>query len=240
MPAPPDRDAALRDIAGESVRMSRLIDNLLTLARADGGFQLHREPVRLGDLAESVCRQAAGQHPERELSFAASPAPPVAGDDDSLRQLLWILLDNALKFTSRRRSGSTVTQRADRVHLTVADDGVGIPPRPRAGSSSGSTGPTRPAAGLVPGWVWRSPPGSSGSTKAPSSRPTTTVVAPPSRSTFRSPRCLLLVLCEAWTKIAVAARDVTPPVAWSAETPITPPRPRQGGCRGTLLRKKRL
>ena len=141
---PADREAALRDIAGESVRMSRLIDNLLTLARADGGVRLHRELVNLAELAESVCRQAAAQHADREISFAGTPAPPVAGDDDSLRQLLWILLDNAVKFCavvptsaagSRDGGGRgagraiwvAVTQRAERVQLTVADDGIGLP-----------------------------------------------------------------------------------------------------------------
>ena len=126
---PSDRDEALRDIAGESVRMSRLIDNLLILARADGGVQLHRVPVNIADLAETVCRQAINQHPERTFSFAGTPAPPVAGDDDSLRQLLWILLDNAIKFTpsDAGQIWVAVTQRADRVQLTVADNGVGIP-----------------------------------------------------------------------------------------------------------------
>jgi signal transduction histidine kinase len=123
-----DREAALRDIAGEAVRMSRLIDNLLTLARADGGVQLHHDLVNLAELAESVCRQASAAHPGRALSFAGTPAPPVAGDDDSLRQLLWILLDNAVKFTGAGgHIWVTVTQRANRVLLTVADDGVGIP-----------------------------------------------------------------------------------------------------------------
>jgi signal transduction histidine kinase len=125
---PDDRAAALRDIAGEAVRMSRLIDNLLTLARADGGVRLHHDLVNVAELAESVCRQAAAQQPGRQLSFAGTPAPPVAGDDDSLRQLLWILLDNAVKFSSDGgHIWVTVTQRADRVLLTVADDGVGIP-----------------------------------------------------------------------------------------------------------------
>src|SRR5262249_17195499 len=86
-----DRDAALRDIAGESVRMSRLIDNLLTLARADGGVRLDHELVNLSELADSLCRQAAVQYGDREITFAGTPAPPVSGDDDSLRQLLWIL-----------------------------------------------------------------------------------------------------------------------------------------------------
>jgi two-component system, OmpR family, sensor kinase len=123
-----DRDAALRDIAGESVRMSRLIENLLTLARADGGVRLHRVPVDLAVLAEAVCRQAAALHPTREIGFAGTPARAVAGDEDMLRQLLWILLDNAVKFTRPAgRVWVAVTQRGATVVLTVADDGIGLP-----------------------------------------------------------------------------------------------------------------
>ena len=108
--------------------MSRLIENLLTLARADGGVRLHRVPVDLAVLAETVCRQAAALHPTREIGFAGTPARAVAGDEDMLRQLLWILLDNAVKFTAADgRVWVAVTQRGATVVLTVADDGIGLP-----------------------------------------------------------------------------------------------------------------
>jgi signal transduction histidine kinase len=123
-----DRTEALQDIAGESVRMSRLIENLLTLARADGGVGLRREPVDLVLVAESVCRQATAQHPARAFTFAGTPAPPVTGDEDLLRQLLWILVDNAVKFTKDgERVWVAVTQRGTSTVLTVADEGCGIP-----------------------------------------------------------------------------------------------------------------
>ncbi len=126
-----DRVAALRDIAGESVRMSRLIENLLTLARADGGVTVRRESLDLAALAEPVCRQAQTQHPTRRITFTATPARAVMGDADFVTQLLWILLDNAVKFTAGKDAGQvwvTVTQRGDRVQLTVSDNGVGLPP----------------------------------------------------------------------------------------------------------------
>ncbi len=124
-----DRVEALRDIAGESVRMSRLIENLLTLARADGGLRLRREPVDLAGIVEPVCRQASTLHPTRRIGFAATPARSVAGDADLLTQLLWILLDNAVKFTADDgQIWVAVTQRGAKVQLTVADNGAGLPP----------------------------------------------------------------------------------------------------------------
>jgi two-component system, OmpR family, sensor kinase len=124
-----DREAAVRDIAGESERMSRLVDHLLTLARADAGLRLELVPVDLGELAEDVCRQARTLHPDRDIHNAVTPTPHVAGDRDALAQLLWILVDNAVKFTAPGGNvWVAVTQRGDRAQLHVDDDGVGIPP----------------------------------------------------------------------------------------------------------------
>jgi signal transduction histidine kinase len=85
--------------------------------------------VNLTDAAAEVCRQAAAQHPTRKIEFAGTPARPVDGDADALRQLLWILMDNAVKFTVDGGTvWVTVTQRGPAVQVHVADDGVGVPP----------------------------------------------------------------------------------------------------------------
>lgn len=126
---PAERDAALRDIAAESERMGRLVDSLLTLARADAGLQLPRTPVDLSALAERVCRQATALHPDREISCSVTPTPPVPGDEDALAQLLWILLDNAVRFAGTGgHVWVAVTQRGQLAQLHVSDDGPGIPP----------------------------------------------------------------------------------------------------------------
>ena len=130
-----DRAAALADIEAEAARMSRLVDDLLTLARADGGQPLRLAPVDLGELATQVCRQAGAQHPRRTLLCAVAPAAGagwVLGEEDTLRRLLWILLDNAMAHTA---DGATAwvtvagTAGGDRVRLQVSDDGPGIPPQ---------------------------------------------------------------------------------------------------------------
>jgi signal transduction histidine kinase len=90
------RRAAASDISVESARMSRLVDRMLTLARADSGLSLALAPVELGPIVEEVCRQAGAVHPERRLVLRVVPAG-VAGEEDALRQLVWIVLDNALR-----------------------------------------------------------------------------------------------------------------------------------------------
>ncbi len=119
------RLAAATDIAEESERMGRLVDRLLTLARADSGLRLELAPVDLRAVVVDVTRQASAVHPERAFEVEVVDAD-VAGDQDALRQLLWILLDNALRFS---RSTISVGLAIDSgwARLMVGDDGPGIP-----------------------------------------------------------------------------------------------------------------
>ncbi|HEX9100248.1 MAG TPA: HAMP domain-containing sensor histidine kinase [Candidatus Dormibacteraeota bacterium] len=118
------RRAAAIDIAEESERMSRLVDRLLTLARADSGLRLELAPVDLRSVVVDVTRQAAAVHPERSIEVKAVDVK-VAGDEDALRQLLWILIDNALRYA---RTAITVALDVDSgwARLMVGDDGPGI------------------------------------------------------------------------------------------------------------------
>ena len=71
-----------------------------------------------------VCRQAQTVHPERQLLTVANSAT-IAGDEDAVRQLIWILLDNALRH-ARYRVTVTLSTEGEWARLTVADDGPGI------------------------------------------------------------------------------------------------------------------
>ncbi len=119
------RRAAAADIAAETARMARLVDRMLTLARADSGLKLELAPLELGPLVLEVCRQAQSVHPDREILGSAAGVT-IAADEDAIRQLIWILLDNSLRH-SRSRVSVTVEVEGDWVRLTVADDGPGIP-----------------------------------------------------------------------------------------------------------------
>jgi signal transduction histidine kinase len=96
-----EQEDILDDLTGESDRLIRLVNDLLTLAHADAGRRLKRERVELAPLVKDVCRQAQVLDPEREIVFESPPAhgagPSVLGDRDALKQVLLTLLDNAMR-----------------------------------------------------------------------------------------------------------------------------------------------
>jgi two-component system sensor histidine kinase TctE len=87
-------------------------------------LKLELAPVELGSVVVEVCRQARTVHLDRQLESAAGDAT-IAGDEDAIRQLIWILLDNALRH-ARSRVSVTLASEGDWARLTVADDGPGI------------------------------------------------------------------------------------------------------------------
>jgi signal transduction histidine kinase len=121
------RAAAAHDIASESERMSRLVDHLLTLAQADAGQHLELTPISLRPLIDSVCRQAQAIHEDRRFHNVGLTDASVEGDADAVVQLLWILVDNGVKFTKPGGSVEVgLRQHDSTVLLTVADDGIGV------------------------------------------------------------------------------------------------------------------
>lgn len=125
---PAMRDEALRSIADETVRMRRLVDDLLLLAQADSGLELYRQPVEMDTLLLDVYRQAQVMAQGVTVRLGAEDQAMVFGDSDRLRQLLLNLVDNALKYTSTGVGEVTLTLRraGGWVQVAVEDNGVGI------------------------------------------------------------------------------------------------------------------
>jgi len=123
-----DRDEALADITAESERLSRLIDDLLRLARADAGGGFERHPIDVGAIVGEVARKA--RRPDRAVILTTGGGPVVVdGDPESLTRLTWILVDNAmLHGTGDVELALGVEGGSAWAVLTVADRGPGIPP----------------------------------------------------------------------------------------------------------------
>lgn len=115
-----------------ALRVQRLIEDLLLLARADEhSLEARREPVDLDDLVfEEAARLRGGTSMSGATTLrvdtAAVSAGRVDGNPDALRRLLRNLTDNAARHAVRRVSLG-LADAGDRVLLTVEDDGPGIP-----------------------------------------------------------------------------------------------------------------
>jgi signal transduction histidine kinase len=123
------RRAAADDIAAETARMTRLVDRMLTLAKADSGLRLELAAIELAPVIAEVCRQAGTVHPDRDLECATVDGT-VAGDEDAIRQLMWILLDNAFRH-ARSRVELRLATEGEWARVTISDDGPGIAPEDR-------------------------------------------------------------------------------------------------------------
>jgi signal transduction histidine kinase len=122
---------ALDDIDAEVGHLTALVEDLLLLARSDSGaIHLSRLPVDLGDVAADGTGALAKLAADRGITLALDPEPViVAGDGARLRQLVVILVDNAIRHTPR--GGRVLVQvrgeGRDAV-VQVDDDGPGIRP----------------------------------------------------------------------------------------------------------------
>ncbi len=126
-PLPAEEQAdILTDLVEESDRLIRLVNGLLVMARADTGYDLVKEPVALRPLVEEVCRQAHNLDPQREIVESIQEVT-MLGDRDATKQVLLIVLDNALKHS--QGSVRVTSEPMDmQVAIRVSDSGPGIPP----------------------------------------------------------------------------------------------------------------
>lgn len=117
-------------IQDEMERMSRLLGDLLLLARADtGGLPLQIGPVELDNVLFEVYRQVRRIEKPVSVELTAVDQATILGDEDRLKQLLLNMVDNGLKYT---QPGGTVrlslAKESGWANLIVSDTGVGIPP----------------------------------------------------------------------------------------------------------------
>lgn len=125
--------ATLAEAQQETRRLARLVDDLLVLARADSGPQpFVGKPVPLDEVVMEAFRELRAQAGAR-LRVVDLDAALVYGERDRLKQLVLILVDNALSYTPTPGEVRISLQReSSETVLTVEDEGIGVSPETAA------------------------------------------------------------------------------------------------------------
>jgi two-component system, OmpR family, sensor histidine kinase CiaH len=122
---------ALEDIDDEIGHMTSIVEDLLLLARSDSGaIELERVPLDLGDIAADGASALSKPATDRGVRVEVDPQPAmIAGDPARLRQLVMILVDNAIRHSPEDGRVGVQVRADDRgAALVVEDDGPGIRP----------------------------------------------------------------------------------------------------------------
>nr|WP_280527592.1 ATP-binding protein [Deinococcus humi] len=111
--------------------MDALVSGLLALAQSSRS-QISRSSVNLLNLFEQVKQDLELDLKERHIDWNIGPLPTVQGDEVLLRQVVWNLLSNALKYSrTQPQAGVTVVaqRKAEEWIVEISDNGVGFDPR---------------------------------------------------------------------------------------------------------------
>jgi signal transduction histidine kinase len=127
--------AVVDSISAETRRMTRLVSDLLTLARVDSGqAEIQLESADVSELVISTGRDLEALAESRGAHLLVRSEARLAGrvDPERLRQVLVILVDNALRHGAPGGAVEVSLERAgEEIRLEVADQGPGIPPNRR-------------------------------------------------------------------------------------------------------------
>jgi heavy metal sensor kinase len=130
--SPVEYRESLTVVLDEARRLSRLVDDLLNLARADAGHvQLQTHDFYLNELLAECCRTVQGLAAVRGLTLECLPGNDLqfTGDEQLLRRLVINLLDNAIRYTPAGGKVTAALEEDDTsVRVRVSDTGIGIAP----------------------------------------------------------------------------------------------------------------
>jgi two-component system OmpR family sensor kinase len=124
----PEMARALREMHEESVRLSRLVEDLLTLSRLDAGKAPPAEPVELGPFLQDLLDRYGSAWPNRAITIAPDLDGLAASiNRDALQRILTNLIDNAARYS---RPGGAIRligeTHGEDVALSVVDEGPGM------------------------------------------------------------------------------------------------------------------
>lgn len=125
---PDEQKDILQDAELEMARLGRLVEDLLILAKKDAGMPLLKERVDFSEVAVQAFRDAQQLKTGQDLLMDIEQGLVLTGDPDRLKQLLLILLDNALQYTPPDGTIQLNAKKEDQnIVFCVQDSGMGIP-----------------------------------------------------------------------------------------------------------------
>lgn len=126
-----ERQVVIADLRAEVERLARMVGELLTLARADAGQELRRQPVEFDRIVVEAVNDSRPRASGVDVKISELTPVVVEGDPDRLKQLVIILIDNALRYTppgGRVRISLGWDDGETGGVLAIADTGIGIAP----------------------------------------------------------------------------------------------------------------
>lgn len=125
------RQESLRTIIDESASLADMVNGMLTLAKADSGDAIPKEPLSLDAVAQEAVNATAQRAGEKGLTLKleAGESPIIEGDASLARQMITNLIDNAIKFTERGGVTVRVQSANGEALVEVQDTGPGIDPQ---------------------------------------------------------------------------------------------------------------
>lgn len=118
-------------IEQQAVRLSRIVDDMFTLARADAGnYPVRIDPLYLDEVVDDVVRAARVLSSPKQVAIEVETegAAPFTGDEDLLRRLIGNLIDNAIRHAPSASSVRVALRKRDNGYsISVSDCGPGIP-----------------------------------------------------------------------------------------------------------------
>lgn len=123
-----EKEEILEDIRNEAIRMSKLVSDLLSLARADAGQVYQKNIINLSSITTGVLGEMEFWDKAVTIDSKIKDQVMVWGDQDLIKQLLIIFLDNAIQYTNPNgRIYVMVTEEEKQAVIQIKDTGIGIP-----------------------------------------------------------------------------------------------------------------
>jgi two-component system OmpR family sensor kinase len=122
------RDRAASRIETESLRMEKLVKDLLTLTRADSVANLNFKPIDIKIIIEEYFKDLTENNPNRSVLFTGKSTAVINCDEDSMRQLFSNISQNILRHTpADSKVKIYIAQNESNTEIIIDDSGPGIP-----------------------------------------------------------------------------------------------------------------